>query len=637
MIEEYLPSFDTLSMRIERGDIHRYVTVTEASNPEDALLARQVHAKSYLGEGFILDDAIDETGQVVPDIDKARGDNVAYYLGFSKEGEPVSTLRKVTAERTGGFQNLPGYQLCEANLSESGKIALTAAELQGRPITEISSFGHVPESSAHAGLELLRHVLQESLGTDELWFFTMVTQKYQTLVKLFGPRVVQKIGDEVVFNDSRIGDVSLTPAMVDTTSFFDDIKEGILHEPQHRERQRLLSSLRNFARGVDRKRLSEEVRMLLDDESDFNFIAYVKESGVRQQPVAWSQPVQLDGGNRLDALYAKRLIDEGKVRAVVDPRWHDISPTIPNRNGDTHNEGGPWFYYPWRESLMHFPGKATYRELRQKRDRHLVTADEQAQLYEKNALFAGLSVGSHVLEHMTYAGIGSSYTLADFDTVSVSNLNRIHAGMAQVGERKTDVFAKQVSELDPYVKLKLLHQGITEESLSDLADAPDIIFDAVDDFATKALLRMYAKEHRIPLIMATDVGYKSVIDIERHDIRDTELFNGRLNHEMIEAMLSGELTKEQRMKIMTKLIGLSNASFRLLESVSDGSLEGFPQLEVTASQGGALATIAARDILLGRSVPSGRSVHDARKSMHLSAEVPLREGIVILKKFIAKS
>ena len=84
MIEEYLPSFDTLSMRIERGDIHRYVTVTEASNPEDALLARQVHAKSYLGEGFILDDAIDETGQVVPDIDKARGDNVAYYLGFSK-------------------------------------------------------------------------------------------------------------------------------------------------------------------------------------------------------------------------------------------------------------------------------------------------------------------------------------------------------------------------------------------------------------------------------------------------------------------------------------------------------------------------------------------------------------------------
>ncbi len=238
---------------------------------------------------------------------------------------------------------------------------------------------------------------------------------------------------------------------------------------------------------------------------------------------------------------------------------------------------------------------------------------------------------------MVYAGVGGSHALADFDTISISNLNRIRVGMGQVGERKTDAFAKRVSELDPYLQLQLLHDGITKGSLDELTEIPHIVFDEVDDFAAKALLRMYAKEHKLPLIMATDVGYKSIIDIERHDLKETKPFNGRISQETIEAMLAGTVSPKDRMNITTKLIGLSNASFRLLQSVSDSSLEGFPQLDVTASQGGALATIVARDILLGREVPSGRRVHDARSAMKLSGEVPMRDGLKILKQFLANN
>lgn len=633
MTERDSNRFEALLPRTERGDRYRYLASTEQDSPNDALLARQIHAKSYLGEGFILNEAIDEMGQVIPDIDKARGETVEYYLGFSKEAHPVSTLRKVSVEDGYSITSLPGYQLCGELLHSEGKRALQEAELQGRPVKEISSFGHIPEESALAGLELLRHTLQEAHGTDEVWFFTMVTQKYQTLVNIFGPRAVQKIGREVALNDPRIGDVSLTPALVDTTTFFDDIKESIVHEPDARKRQRLLGSLRNFAKGMDKSKFSDEVQLLLNDENNFNFSAYVQNKAVPETPLEWSQPLQLDMNNRVDALYAKRLVDDGRVRSITNPNWHE---EFAEAAGEFDTEGS-WFYYPWHESMVHFPDKQRYRAIRQTRDRHLITADEQAELYEKSTLFAGLSVGSHVLEHMVYAGVGGTHALADYDTVSISNLNRLRAGMAQVGERKTDVFAKQASELDPYLTLTLLHDGITEQSLAELPNVPSIVFDEVDDFAAKALLRMYAKEHKLPLIMATDVGYKSIIDVERHDLKETQLFNGRLNQETIDAMLEGALTHEQRMKVTTKLIGLSNASFRLLQSISDPSLKSFPQLDVTASQGGALATITARDILLGRPVASGRRVHDARRAMKLPGEVPLQEGLVILKKFITKS
>lgn len=626
--------FSKDASRAKRNDLYDYATSTEEGNPDFAFVARQIHARSYRGEGFIHEDAVGEDGQVVEDIDKSRGKSVEYYMGFTGQGEPISTLRTITASEVDGVTELPGYKLCGDLLSEEGRQMLWSAELEGRPIKEISSFGHVPEVSSRAGLELLRHVLQESQGSDELWFFAMVTEKYQTLVHIFGPQAVRKIGDEVHFSDSRIGDVSLTPAIVDTTSFFDDIKDAILNETDPVRRRRHLKYLRNFAEGIDPATLNEDVQVLVAEDS-FSVVSYGKKKGVRSVREEWSLPRRFDFSDRFDKLHAKRLIDSGEARTVIDPAWAEEFPDIPGV--DDSEKSGSWFFYPWDASLVHFPDEVIYGEMRHARDRHLVTADEQASLRGKTALYAGLSVGSHVVEHMIYAGVTDAHILADFDTISVSNLNRIHAGMVNVGEQKIDHVAKDVSELDPYIEQTLLRSGVTTRYVEELAEKPHIIFDEVDDFAAKALLRMYAKAHRIPLIMATDVGYKSIIDIERHDIADVEPFNGRLSEEMIDAMLAGKLTPEQRMKITTKLIGLGNASLRLLQSVSDSSLMGFPQLEVTASQGGSLATIVARDILLGRKVPSGRRVYDARRTMKLPGEVALGDGLRILKKFIAKS
>lgn len=619
-------SFETETPRVERADVYSYDKFTEGDNPNRAYLARKIHAAAYLGEGFINPNAITETGELVAELDKLRGDGVEYYIGQTKDEVGISTIRKGDAQLWGGFEFLPGYKLCADVISPEAKATLVAAEAEGRPIKEIGAFGHIPEVSSEAGLEILRDVIQEAQGTDEVWFFSMVAPKLKKLQYIFGPLAIRSIGEAITINDERTKGVQLAPAYVDMRTFYDDIYAAIVTEPDARKRERYVRYLRYFTEGYPSEKLSEAVQNLIKEKPSFNF-TFLQDKSDEETSNEWSPPQPFDMKNPVDSAYARRLVEDGAK--VVDSPWDEGSDKADATEG-------VWFHYPWNKQLVHFPDEAEYKERIHRRDRGLVTEEEQATLYGKQALYMGLSVGSHVLSHMTRAGVGGSHVLADPDTLSLTNLNRLRAGMAQAGERKVDVFAKQVSEHDPYTELTLLRDGVTEESLAGLSRVPDIIFDAADDFYAKARIRLYAQENKVPLIMPTDVGSKSIIDIERHDLEGTRLFNGRLNQKTIEAMLRDELTPEERMKVMVKLIGLSNASFRLLQSVSDPSLEGIPQLDVTASQGGALATTAARDILLGRDVPSGRHVHDARRSMRLPREMPLRDGLAVVQNFLAK-
>lgn len=604
--------------------MYGYVKAAAGDDPAFALLAHRVHAVSYLGEEFITEDAITETGEVTAALDKARGPGVEYYVGFADDGVAVSTLRKVHAQQRGGHELLPGYQVCADVIDAEAKEFLAAAEEAGRPIVEMSSFGHIPELTSAAGLEIMRHVMQEAQGTDEVWFFSMVTEKLQALQNRFGPLAIRSIGKAIAIKDERARDITLTPGCIDMRTFFDDIREAILVEPDRIKRKRYLQCLRFITQGVPLEQMSEAVGDMIQAEQSFDFTAYLQANTERALPVEWSRPQRLALESPADVAYAKRLVDDGAT--VTDPSLGEDSTKADATEGS-------WFYYPWNKSLVHFPDKEEHRKLIHQRDRHLVTQEEQDTLQDKSALYAGMSVGSHVFEHMVRAGIAGAHILADFDDVSVSNLNRIRVGMGQVGERKVDVFAKKASELDPYLSLTLLRDGVTEESLEGLVRIPDIIFDEVDNFAAKALLRMYAKRHKKPLIMATDVGYKTIIDVERHDLQETLPFNGRLSQATIEAMTKGELAPEEQMQVIKGLVGIGNISPRLLQSLSDRSLKGLPQLDVTASQGGALATILARDILLGHDVPSGRRIHDAQDTLELPVEkLTGDDGVLVVEK-----
>ncbi|MFQ5662068.1 MAG: ThiF family adenylyltransferase, partial [Candidatus Paceibacteria bacterium] len=98
-----------------------------------------------------------------------------------------------------------------------------------------------------------------------------------------------------------------------------------------------------------------------------------------------------------------------------------------------------YFYYSWNNHLVKCIEKDYYLKLKTNRNQDLITADEQKKLADYKVGVFGMSVGSNIAFVLTHAGISNDITLADFDELDTTNLNRILAGVHQIGVNKTIV------------------------------------------------------------------------------------------------------------------------------------------------------------------------------------------------------
>src|SRR5262249_2525036 len=113
----------------------------------------------------------------------------------------------------------------------------------------------------------------------------------------------------------------------------------------------------------------------------------------------------------------------------------------------------PWVFYPWSRRLVHVLPEPLHRELRFDRNPYAITPDEQERLASLTISVAGLSVGRAVVTTLAHEGIGGELRLADFDALDLSNLNRVTGGIADVGINKVVLAAREVAELDPYIRV----------------------------------------------------------------------------------------------------------------------------------------------------------------------------------------
>jgi tRNA threonylcarbamoyladenosine dehydratase len=375
-------------------------------------------------------------------------------------------------------------------------------------------------------------------------------------------------------------------------------------------------------------------------------------SKMTQETVGWQQPIRyrLDGSGDADF---HSLLDSEHV-SVIDPIEdiiNDLSELqYPNVQTDTGSREqfrekladlglsyGEWVHFPWSRTVVRYPERQDHRDLRTFRNQHLVTAEEQGILNEASIAVFGLSVGSNITDQLAQSGIGDTYVLGDFDRLSPTNLNRIRATMGQVGLRKVDIMARKISEIDPYITQHHLHDGYTDAA-NDVLDVvrPDIIIEEVDDLSTKAQLRAYAAKHETPLVMVTDLGEKSIIDIERHDLEDVKPFNGKVSQDLFDDLIAGELSEKEKRSALMKIAGVRHISPRMIESAMDQNrtLGGLPQLGATAIAGAALANTATREILLGRKMKSGSYVQSPQKTLGTQRPTTLRQDLDTYQKFL---
>lgn len=373
------------------------------------------------------------------------------------------------------------------------------------------------------------------------------------------------------------------------------------------------------------------------------------------EPGEWTQPCGFNLNDDLDRQRLESAFASGAIRTVrdsVEVIANDLfelrHPEQKSNDGlreefvaDIMAKGerfGRWFLFPWSRELVRYPDKDSHRDLRTSRNRNLITHAEQRKLYESTVAVFGLSVGSNVIGSLVLSGVGGKIVLADMDDIEPSNLNRINGSMHDVGVKKIDLVAQKISEIDPYIEQAHLRDGVTADNLDEAIEqhCPDVLIDEVDDLTIKALIRLVGQREKIPVLMASDVGDRSVIDIERYDLESIESFNGRIKERDLQKLLTGSMSDTERKKLMIKIVGVRNITPRLIQSVTeiDKTLSGIPQLGTAAIIGGGLATIAVREMLLGRRVTSGKYVFSPKKTLGLQPQVSRREAISTMTSFL---
>ena len=276
---------------------------------------------------------------------------------------------------------------------------------------------------------------------------------------------------------------------------------------------------------------------------------------------------------------------------------------------------GVWAHYPWDERLVHVLPEREFFELRTDRNRHKITSVEQRRLRELRIGVIGLSAGQSIAITLAQEGIGSSYRLADFDRLTLSNTNRVRARVHELGLPKPVMTARAIAEIDPYVKVEIFPAGFGRENAQAFFEGDsverggerlDFLIEVCDSIDVKALARIEARERRVPVLMVNSEG--GILDIERFDLEpDRPIFHGLAPADIDPLALAGA-DLDTKVAYLLPIVGLDNLSDRMVASLVEAgsTVSTWPQLASGVMLGGALVSSAVRRIALGELRDSGR-------------------------------
>jgi hypothetical protein len=267
--------------------------------------------------------------------------------------------------------------------------------------------------------------------------------------------------------------------------------------------------------------------------------------------------------------------------------------------GKSLSECGEWFYFPWNRTCAHYLTESEHLEIRTARNREIIKKDEQAALYGLRVAYAGLSVGSHGVATFALMGGGRHVKIADPDTVSPSNLNRIRFDFLDVGKKKTDLTSEYLYQLNPYADVESFPDGVSEANMDAFLSDIDVLVEETDNLEMKIRLRFEARKRGIPVIMATDNGDNIIFEADRFDLdRNAQLFNGAIGDITIEEFRS--FPPQELPRLATKIAGPDLVTIRMTESLLQvgKTIYSWPQLGDAATLSGVAIAYALRRIAL---------------------------------------
>ena len=260
---------------------------------------------------------------------------------------------------------------------------------------------------------------------------------------------------------------------------------------------------------------------------------------------------------------------------------------------------GAWAYLPWQATVVHLLDRDAYFEVITNRNRDKITRAEQERLRTKRVGVLGLSVGGESAVTVAQEHLCGEIVLADFDRLDLSNLNRLPAGVDELGLRKTTIVARRIARIDPYLSVIVFEDGVTSSNLGTFLAGLDLLIEECDGLPIKHEVRLHARALRVNVVYAADE--RGFLSVEPYAHWPTL----RPFHGLIETPpLSRERypTSIAFMKALTEWMGgwnnISERSQRSLACVGE-TLCGYPQLASEARYAAGQIGHVARRLLLG--------------------------------------
>ncbi|MDM4208980.1 molybdopterin-synthase adenylyltransferase MoeB [Klebsiella spallanzanii] len=140
--------------------------------------------------------------------------------------------------------------------------------------------------------------------------------------------------------------------------------------------------------------------------------------------------------------------------------------------------------------------------------------DGQEQLKASRVLVVGLGgLGCAAAQYLAAAGVGQ-LTLLDFDTVSLSNLQRqtLHSD-ATIGQPKVDSAHATLARINPNVQLTPLNALLDEEALWAQIATHDLVLDCTDNVTIRNQLNTGCFRHKTPLVSGAAIRMEGQISV----------------------------------------------------------------------------------------------------------------------------
>jgi molybdopterin/thiamine biosynthesis adenylyltransferase len=173
---------------------------------------------------------------------------------------------------------------------------------------------------------------------------------------------------------------------------------------------------------------------------------------------------------------------------------------------------------------------------------------------------------------------------------------------------KVVVAAREIAEIDPFLKVTCFFDGITEANMDDFFTKNgklDIVVDECDGLDIKIMLRYKARDLQVPVLM--DTSDRGMLDVERFDLDpNLPILHGTVTD--INPQNIKELSNEDKVPVILQMLGIDNISLRAKASMVEveQSINTWPQLASSVTLGGAAGADVCRRILLDQFHESGR-------------------------------